>query len=64
MGYVIAALVLASMIWVAVDARGRDWSQKKRGAKTATGQVIGVVLIWPVFFPFYLVQRRGVPKRP
>jgi len=60
-GYVLIAIYFISVVWVALDARKRDWSQRKRGAKTAAGQVIGVVLLWVVFFPAYLIQRRRVP---
>jgi len=56
-------LVLASMIWVGFDAKKRDWSHKKHGAKTPAGQIIGVVLLWFIFFPVYLVQRRKAPLR-
>lgn len=62
MGYVLVLIYVASVVWVAVDAGRHDWSQRRRGAKTAAGQVIGVVILWIVFFPLYLVQRRQVPR--
>jgi protein-S-isoprenylcysteine O-methyltransferase Ste14 len=58
---IILILIGISMVWVGYDAKQRDWSQKKRGAKTASGQILGVVLLWFVFFPVYLFQRRNVP---
>jgi hypothetical protein len=61
MGLVIFGLIAVSMIWVGFDAKKRDWSQKRHGAKTAEGQIIGVVLLWIIFFPIYLIQRRNAP---
>jgi hypothetical protein len=60
-GAIVLLLIVASMFWVGFDAKRRDWSQKKHGAKTASGQIIGVVIFWIVFFPVYLYQRRNVP---
>jgi hypothetical protein len=61
MGVVILVVIVATWVWVWNDAKKRDWSQKKHGAKTASGQIIGVVIFWIIFFPVYLVQRRNVP---
>jgi hypothetical protein len=59
-GIAAAALVLASAAWVAVDRRKRDFSQAT-GPKTGAAQIAGVVLLWPIFFPLYLLQRRNAP---
>jgi len=56
-GLIAAAVVLVSAAWVAVDRRERDFSQAK-GPKAGAAQIIGVVLLWPIFFPLYLLQRR------
>lgn len=58
MGIAIFLVIAATWLWVGYDAKQRDWSYKKHGAKTAAGQIIGVVILWIVFFPVYLVQRR------
>ena len=53
-------LVLATTLWVGVDASKRDWSREKRAADTA-GWVIGCLLLWIVVFPYYLAKRRSAP---
>jgi hypothetical protein len=61
-GLIAAALVTASSLWVAFDSNSRDWSGAK-GPQTRTGQAVGVLLLWPVFFPLYVIQRRRRPAR-
>ena len=59
---VLLLIVLGTTVWVGVDASQRDFSQA-RGARTTLGWVVGMLLLWIVFFPFYLVERnRASPK--
>jgi hypothetical protein len=54
-------LVIASAIWVNMDAKG--W--KEAGAKVETSPTewcVGVVLLWIVFFPMYLIRRSKYKK--
>jgi hypothetical protein len=55
-------LVLASAVWVGVDASGRDWSGD-RFANGATKWVIGVLLLWIMVFPVYLGRRGRAPLK-
>src|SRR4051812_15982058 len=54
------ALVLASTIWVGVDAGKRDWSSDKF-ASGPTVWVIGMLFLWIIVLPVYLVKRGRVP---
>ena len=57
----ILLVVVGSSIWVGFDASGRDWSQDGF-AKSATGWVVGCLLIWIIVFPLYLARRGRAPK--
>jgi hypothetical protein len=52
--------VVGATIWVAMDASGRDWSDN-RFADASWKWVAGVLLLWFVAIPLYLVHRRRVP---
>jgi hypothetical protein len=59
---VFLVLFVATTIWVGVDASGRDWSNQ--GFANATWKwVVGLLLLWIVAFPIYLVQRNRVPLK-
>jgi cytochrome c oxidase assembly factor CtaG len=62
MQVVVLLLILATTIWVAVDAHGRDW-RGHRFADTTWKWVLGCVLLWIVAFPVYLIHRGRVPVR-
>jgi hypothetical protein len=53
--------VLGATIWVARDASGRDWRDNKF-ADASWKWVAGMLLLWFVAFPLYLVHRRRVPR--
>jgi hypothetical protein len=57
MELILLFIVLATTVWVGVDASGRDWSGD-RFANSTTKWVISVLLLWIVVFPVY-VARRG-----
>jgi hypothetical protein len=61
-GLIAAAVVLVSAAWVALDSRKRDLSHAW-GPKHPVARVLAVVLLWPIFFPLYLVQRRRAVVR-
>jgi hypothetical protein len=63
MGVVILIVVVASTVWVGIDASGRDFSMARgAGPRTTPGWVAGSALQWIVFFPWYLaVRSRGLP---
>lgn len=56
----INAAVLGSVAAVYLGARGRDWSAN-RWAKSARMWAFGVLALWIVVLPLYLVQRRAAP---
>jgi hypothetical protein len=60
-GLVIFLLILATWVWVALDANKRDWSQTKQGPETTVGWIISVVFLWIIFFPLYVIRRREAP---
>jgi uncharacterized BrkB/YihY/UPF0761 family membrane protein len=53
--------VVGATVWVAMDASGRDWSDNTF-ADASWKWVAGVLLLWFVAFPLYLVHRRRVPR--
>jgi hypothetical protein len=55
-------IVVASAVWVGVDAQTRDFSDH-RFARSTTQWVIGMLGLWIVAFPVYLVARGKVPLR-
>lgn len=58
-GLLVLLVVVGTTIWVGVDASRRDWS----GRTGTAGWVIGCILLWIVFFPYYLVVRGKVPLK-
>lgn len=61
-GVLLVAVYVVTTVWVGFDARKRDWTAT-RGPKTVAGHVIGVAILWVVFFPIYLIARRRAPLR-
>jgi hypothetical protein len=61
MTVVLLLLVGAATLWVGIDASKRDFSNA-RGAKSTVGWVAGMLLLWIVFLPLYLVERNRAPK--
>lgn len=55
-------LILVTTIWVAFDASHRDW-RNHRFANATWKWIIGMLLLWIVAFPVYLVQRGRVPVK-
>jgi hypothetical protein len=62
MNQVVLLVVLATTIWVGVDASARDFSRSSFARSTALW-VIGCLALWIVVFPIYLVQRGKVPPK-
>jgi hypothetical protein len=63
MTVVLFLIVVGTTVWVGVDASQRDFSNA-RGARTTLGWVVGMLLLWFVFLPLYLVERnRASPKK-
>jgi hypothetical protein len=62
MALIILVLIVATSIWVAVDATGRDWSNDKF-ADRPWKWIVGCVLVWIIVFPMYLVRRNRAPLR-
>jgi hypothetical protein len=61
---VLAGLVgLATVVWVGLDARRRDWSGNRIGNKTWQW-VVGALFVWIIVIPLYLYQRTRVPLKP
>ena len=49
-------VVVATAVWVGVDASGRDWSGD-RFANSPTKWIVGMLLLWIIVFPVYLARR-------
>jgi hypothetical protein len=58
-----AAVQLATIVWVAIDADKRDWSND-RFANHPWKWVVGCVFLWIVAFPAYLIRRGNAPLTP
>jgi hypothetical protein len=54
--YTMGGFVLATSLWVFVDAR-------ERGIRKPAGWAIACLLLWLIFFPWY-VSRRRTPEAP
>ena len=61
MTVVVGLIVLISTIWVGVDASGRDWTGNRVG-DAAWKWPLGMLALWILVFPLYLVHRRRVPR--
>jgi len=55
-------IIVATTVWVGVDASGRDWSNSSF-ADTTWKWVAGSLLLWIVVFPVYLVKRGAAPRK-
>jgi hypothetical protein len=70
-GPVLAFVVVASSCWVAYDAHNYDWSlwvhpdhlEWDRTAGSPGAWFVACVLIWPVFVPGYLCDRKYAFRR-
>jgi hypothetical protein len=62
-GLIIFAIVVGTIIWVGVDASQRQWPKQGGFANSATGWVLGCILLWIVVFPLYLVRRGRAPLK-
>jgi len=56
-------VVVATTVWVGVDADGRRWPKGTLTGSTG-GWVFGCLALWIVVFPIYLAQRGRAPKSP
>jgi hypothetical protein len=56
-------IIIASAVWVGIDASHRDWSGNSF-ANATWKWVVGALFLWIVAFPVYLVQRGRVPVKP
>jgi hypothetical protein len=61
MGTLILLVVVATTVWVGVDAHGRRWP-KGTLARSTGGWIFGCLALWIVVLPFYLAQRGRAPK--
>ena len=52
--------MLASMIWTGIDARTHQLDAYESKLSSPTQAVIGVVLLWGIFFPYYLGVRSRI----
>lgn len=60
LGFIVLLVVVASTIWVGVDASHREWPKGSNG----TGSwVVGCLLLWIIVFPWYLSRRGKVPLK-
>jgi hypothetical protein len=59
--FFVAWFVSTVLVWF--DTKPRDWSNSSLVAKSRRQWVLGFVLMWPVFAPFYLPARRKAPLR-
>jgi hypothetical protein len=60
--WLIVLAIVATTIWVGVDASGRDWSGD-RFANSPTKWIIGMLLLWIIVFPVYLARRGRAPQK-
>lgn len=55
-------VLVGSAIWVGTDASKRDWSND-RFASSPGLWVVGIVLLWIIVLPVYLVKRGKAPLK-
>jgi hypothetical protein len=55
-------VILATTIWLGIDAGRRDWTGSSF-ARSAGVWVFGSLAMWIVIFPLYLVMRARVPLK-
>jgi hypothetical protein len=62
MGALFLLTMLVTTVWVGIDASQRDWTNNSF-ARSAIVWVFGVVVMWLIVFPVYLVARNKAPRR-
>jgi hypothetical protein len=55
----LALVVIGTTIWVGIDASQREWSD----GFSPAAWVLGVLLLWILVFPYYLVRRGKAPLK-
>jgi hypothetical protein len=55
-------VILATTLWLGIDASQRDWTGSSL-ARNAGVWVFGSLAMWIVIFPLYLVMRARVPRK-
>ena len=60
---VITVVIIVSIVWVLFDSKRRDLTQTSHGPVTTEVYMIGMVLLWIVFFPIYLLFGWKAPLR-
>lgn len=71
-GLGIAAVIIASAFWVAINSERYEWSRwhhPRHDDWNPAGESFGTwlfvcVVLWPVFFPGYFYDRRYAPRKP
>lgn len=67
----VLGLVLGSARWASLDSRRYDWRAWRHPRRSSCLPVacsertwfLAVVVLWPVFFPGYLMDRRHAPRQ-
>ena len=62
MDAIISLLVIATVVWVGIDASRRDFSGSRFASKT-WHWVVGTLLLWILILPIYLLKRRDAPLK-
>ena len=62
MSNLVLLTIIATTVWLGVDASQRDWSQSSF-AKSTGMWIFGSLALWIVVFPVYLVARGRVPLK-
>ena len=63
-GLLILGVYSLSVIWVALDASDRDFSECDNWYWRSTfGWVLACIILWIAYFPLYLSARRKVPLK-
>ena len=59
---IILLVVVATSIWVGIDASSRDWSESSF-ADRSWKWVVGSLVLWIVVFPVYLAKHGKAPSK-
>jgi predicted RNA-binding Zn-ribbon protein involved in translation (DUF1610 family) len=62
MTFVILSIIVATTVWVGIDASKRDWGNHSF-ANSVLPWILGSLFLWIVIFPLYLLRRRRVPLK-